>query len=505
MSKAWLRAELQAQATRQFTEPLLSYIPRVSPRLDSPTWMGPYIEILERAVNVPLREVVAGPPQHGKTECSIHGLVRAMQASPERRHGYATYSAKRAGRVERKARMVAQRAGLKGWHYRQDYWLNERTGGSIVWVGRNAGFGGEPIDGILLVDDIIKDRREADSATIIEAVSDWFDDVAEPRCHPSASIIVMMTRWSKRDLSGLLVSRGWPYTNLKALADGQVDEHGIVIDDPLHRKLGEPLCPARKSRAALEQKRKTNIFSFASLYQGEPRPRGGTVFGPATYYAALPKEYRAGYGVDLSYTARTSSDFSVCIEGWMTRERMPPDEAHDKAWVLLKLYIVRIDRAQVQAPEFSLVLKRRWRERRGPMRWYCATSEYGAGQFIKKLVPSFQIELASADKYIRATPAAEAWNAGNIMVPSRAFLGLDEDDLEERTPDEWEEFENEVSAFTGVNDAQDDQIDALAALWDALAGAGVSVGTDGDGSGGNNPTSDERVNDRWGHGGKGFG
>ena len=457
----------------QSTEPLLDFIPRVSPRLDKPTWLAPFVELLDRAIWTPLRETAAAPPQHGKTECVTHALIKALKEQPSRRHAYATYNSKRTARVEGKTRLLAERAGLK-LRFRQDQWVNEQTGGSLLWASRQGGFTGEPVDGLLVIDDILKDRQEAESALILDRVRDWFDDVAEARCHPSASIIAMMTRWSKRDLVGLLRDRGWPYLNMQALADGEVDEDGRVIDDPLNRFLGEALCEARRSKASLEQKRRVNAFSFASLYQGAPRPRGGTVFGPPTYYDELPTQYRVGYGVDLAYTAKTSSNYSVVIEGWMTVERMPADAEHDnKPWLKHQLYIISVQRAQVQAPEFTLTLHSKWRIRRGPMRWYCATSEQGAGQFVKKKVRSFEIKLATADKFIRATPAAEAWNAGNVLVPSRFALGLDPDDLEEPDPEWLTDFLDEIGAFTGVSDVLDDQVDSLAALWDTLQRAGT--------------------------------
>jgi hypothetical protein len=68
-----------------------------------------------------------------------------------------------------------------------------------------------------------------------------------------------------------------------------------------------------------------------------------------------------------------------------------------------------------------------------------------------------QIRTASAvaDKYVRAQPVSAAWNAGRVLVP-RAAPWLDA-------------FISEVVGFSGVNDAHDDQVDALAAAFDALA------------------------------------
>lgn len=469
MSRKWARRNLQEAAPLQpFTEPLQAYIPRVSPRLVAPTWLEPLTDLLEEALVKPICAVVAAPPQHGKTECITHALTRAMRVKPSGRSAYATYNAKRSARVERKTRLIAERSGLEHLRFRQDDWFDPRTGGGLLWASRKGGLTGEPIDTLLIVDDILKDRREADSAAAREECLDWFDDVAEPRCHPTASKIVVATRWHPKDLSGELIARGWRYLNLKALAEGTAGSDGRIVDDPLHRFPGEALCEERRSREAHLAKRKVNLFSFVSLYQGEPRPRGGTVFGEPAYYDALPAErYRVGYGVDLAYSSKKSADHSVCIELW--RHDPAPDRVDTKPKPVF--YVVAVARKQVAASEFTLTLHSMRSKRRGPMRWYASGTEAGAADFIKRKVAGLQVEPATQDKFIRAQPVSEAWNDGRVLLPSARFFGQDEDDDSDSSAEpEWvAELASEVQAFTGLNDPSDDQVDALAAAYDVLA------------------------------------
>jgi len=483
---------IQADQQTEYTEPLIEYIPRVTPRWKAPTWLLPYVLLFEEALRRPIRVVVAAPPQHGKTETTTHGLVQAFRKCPGSRNAYATYNAQRCARVERKSRLIAQRDGLE-MHFRQDSWLDTRTGGSLLWASRNGGLTGEPVDRLLVVDDILKDRREADSAKVREDCVDWFDDVAEPRCHPTASIIVMATRWHPEDLSGVLISRGYQHLNIKALADGPTDSDGFVIDDPLHRRIGDALCEERKTRASLLEKQKVNVFSFVSLYQGEPRPRGGTVFGEPTYYDELPSDgYRVGYGVDLAYSKRTQSDWSVCVEIWRWVPRPTPDAPAPKAIY----YIKDVIRKQVRAPEFMLVLKTRRAQRIGPMRWYAYGPEHGIADFIQLKVHGLEVISASGDKFQRAQPFAEAWNEGRIRIPSRKFFGIEDD---EETPEpEWvTDYVSEIQSFTGVNDSQDDQVDASSGGFDALESGVMTLPT---------PPQKTDGDSRWDdYGGRGFG
>lgn len=421
--------------------------------------MAPYVELFESAVEKPIRAVVASPPQHGKTECTLHGLVWALRKVPGRRHAYATYQQQRSERQSDKARRIAQRDHIE-LDWRKEFWLDTDTEGSILWTSRQGPFSGEPVDGVLVVDDITKDRKEAESSTIRSQIVDWFDDVAEPRCHPSASIIVLATRWHKDDLPGQLLARGWRYINLKAIAEPRdsrdIDDAGRVISDPLKRLPNEPLCPARKSLEALEQKRRENAYGFASLYQGEPRPRDGAVFGEPTYYDKLPENgYRVGYGVDLAYSAKKKSDWSVVVRMLATSETAPDGKT------VKRFYVADVVRHQVDAPSFLLTLKARHSEQRGPMLWIASGTEKGTAQFIQQRVP-LQVKTASEDKYQRALPVSAAWNSGLVMVPSLA-----EDDPRR----EWlDAFLDEIQNFTGVADAHDDQVDALAAAHALLSG-----------------------------------
>ena len=442
---------------RSFEEPLIDFIPRVSPRIEAPRHLAPYVELLERAAREPIRAVVAAPPRHGKTETAVHALSWWLKKYPSGGFAYITYAQALSDSIAFRAKIVAERAGIK-IDGQQREWRTP-DGGCVIWTSIGGSFTGKGADRVIVVDDPVKDRADAESSIKRQRAWEWFTDVAQSRVEPTTSIIVMATRWHADDLSGRLIAQGWPYLNLQAIADGDLDDDGYVIGDPMHRQLGEALWPSRRPAEFLSQHMR-NAYTWASLYQGAPRPRSGTVFREPTYYDELPREYRAGYGVDLAYTAKSSADYSVCIGGRMTSTKMPPDAEHEKPWIKRRLYITSVDRAQVDAPAFTLTMRSRWSAARGPMRWYCASSEKGAAQFVKQKIPTFEIKLATADKFVRSQAVAAAWNDGDVLLPSEhapggdAFVG---------------ELLEEVLAFTGVKDAVDDQVDALAALWDTLA------------------------------------
>ena len=80
-------------------------------------------------------------------------------------------------------------------------------------VYRSAGVGGG-ITGqgadILLIDDPLKDRAEANSATIRNSIWDWYTSTAYTRLSPGGGVIVMATRWHPiKDDVPVLTSKGW--------------------------------------------------------------------------------------------------------------------------------------------------------------------------------------------------------------------------------------------------------------------------------------------------------
>jgi predicted HicB family RNase H-like nuclease len=119
--------------------------------------------------------------------------------------------------------------------------------------------------------------------------------------------------------------------------------------------------------------------------------------------------------------------------------------------------VAEVQRKQVDAPAFALTLKSMQSMLAGPMLWHASGTEKGSAQFIRRLVPQLTTKPATADKFIRSQAVAAAWNQGKVLVPAAA---------------PWlDAFIAEVCNFTGVNDAQDDQVDALASGHAALATA----------------------------------
>jgi predicted phage terminase large subunit-like protein len=419
--------------------PLLDFIPALSPKWSSPRHLAPLASSFERASREPTFTFGTTPPRHGKTELIKHAIVWRLLTDPTKRIAYGSYSARAAFKRSREIRALYQRAG--GYvDPKASSVADWRTGcetGGLWAAGAGGSWTGEGFDWLVL-DDPIKGRKEAESATKSETLWDWYSADFETRVEPGGSISVIHTRWTTNDLGGsLLAGKGvqtYEHVHLPA-----IDAHGRA------------LWPERWTIEALRQiERKKGAYDWQSLYMGRPFNRGGRVFHAERYYDVRPARLRIAVGCDLAYSKKTSSDWSAIVV-------LGIDDTTGR------IYVLDVVRLQVSAPTFALRLRavlKQWGATEA--RWYYAGAELGIADFINTLDEAIEALPASSDKFVRAQPCAAAWNdevdgkpgPGRIFVPRSAPW----------LPD----FLAELSAFTGVEDARDDQVDAFDAAFDAL-------------------------------------
>lgn len=431
---------------------VLDLMASVSPQFMRPVWCEEYASLFERAIGDNLRNLLSAPPQHGKTNTTLHGFAYLIIKYPDLKHAYITYSQERANSVSLELQNILKACGaeIKGT-LNKIRW--EHGDGLIMMTSIEGGITGEKINGLCVVDDPVKNLKEATSETTRRVIAEVFQTCVELRVHEGCSIFVMMTRWDPRDLLGTLSEaedkgeKQWTHHNYPVLAEE---------NDRLGRAVGETLFPELWSQETMDKRARTMVPEFfAALFQGRPRLRGGSVFHEPAYYTKLPENFRGAYGIDLAYTAATSGDWSINVELW--REETPEGPLYYVRWV---------DRAKVEAPEFGLLLKRRATARpTWPMLWrYGAGGEKGVAQLIRKLFKiSLRAKPAPGDKYISSLPSSILWNQGRILLP-------DPDTFPECSI--WlDEFICVILGFTGNNKETDDDVDGLGAAHHALRSA----------------------------------
>ena len=179
--------------------------------------------------------------------------------------------------------------------------LGEPHKGGVVAAGVGGGITGLGAD-LLILDDLFKNREEAESEKRRDLVHDWYTSSAYTRLETeSSAIILFFTHWHPDDLVGRLIKKmvdsdkadQWDIVMLPALSrpdcyaeseekqrEKMRDGVFMPLQDPIGRELdGSPLWEQRFSKGWLEAKEyNSGKYDFSALYQQMPYLREGGMF-----------------------------------------------------------------------------------------------------------------------------------------------------------------------------------------------------------------------------------
>lgn len=232
------------------------------------------------------RIILTLPPRHGKTQlASIYFPAWALGKFPDLKFIFATYGAELAEKKGLDTRDVINSDGYQaifpGINLRPDVkakakWMTNK-GGSYTAVGMGGGITGVGGD-IILIDDLIKSREEAESDSISESAWEYYRSTLYSRLEGYGAVVVIMQRWNQKDLVARLledekrrkeageVTENWEVINFPAIAEE--DEY---VEEKLVRKEGEPLWPSKFPLKVLDNIQQTQgIYNFNSQYQQDP-------------------------------------------------------------------------------------------------------------------------------------------------------------------------------------------------------------------------------------------
>lgn len=433
---------------------LWKFIRKVMPTYKFYRFHAKVIEQLQRVIDGECtRLILQVPPRHGKSLLASQFLPAAyLLAHPDRYVGLSSYSAELAEGFSRKARDYYKEGGglLSESSKAVNAWGTEEGGG--LWA---AGVGGA-VTGrsghLLIVDDPVKNREDAESGRMMEKLDDWYTSTLYTRLEPHVgAIVIIQTRWSENDMIGQLLEKeqnvseegreNWTIVDLPALYEEEGDrpklpEHCPTIPD-WREKINEPLCPQRYDEAALKRIREAvGSRDFASLYQQRPAPEGGNMFAPEwwQYYGRdrqLPEFQRIMLSVDCTFTNAKNSDYVVgAVLG----------QAGNSFYVL-DLIRAKLDVVGTMAMIATMYQKHAL----SGCVIELAASGYAVFQMMQKKVPGLIGFKPEKSKEARASGIVPLVEAGNVYLPASAT---------------WlDAFINEFSLFPASKN--DDMVDAI--------------------------------------------
>jgi predicted phage terminase large subunit-like protein len=389
--------------------------------------------------------IVEMPPRHGKS-LVISRLypIWHLGQNPDHRVILASYGATLAHKNSRAARnmfgspvyqRIFERELAPDSHSVETWDIKDHEGGMDA-VGVGGGITGKGAN-LILIDDPLKSREEAESETIREKIWDWFTDDLYTRREPGAAIIIVQTRWHVDDLVGHLLRKQpdrWHEFRLPAIAEAR---------DPLGRSEGEPLWNDRFPLHVLRDIEATlGPYAWSGLYQQRPTPSEGGLF-KRSYFRLVeqpPDIVQAWRAWDLAMSSKSSADWTVGILLGL---------GADGHFYILDAARRRLDWGQV--PDFiaAVILAD------GPSVTQGIEQQGYMSRAIRDLNADSRLHEytisgypVDQDKLTRALPVAAKMAAGLIHLV-RAYWNDD--------------FIEEMASFP--RGSKDDQVDALSLVW----------------------------------------
>lgn len=401
------------------------------------------------------RLMVFMPPRHGKSELVSRKFpAYLLGRNPDTSIISCSYSADLASRMNRDVQRLIDSerylelfpgTQLSNQHTRRFYETRYTRNNNMFEVvdkkgtyrssgvgGGITGMGGEYI----IIDDPVKNREDADSATMREKVYDWYTSTLYTRLEKDGCILLTLTRWHEDDLAGKLLKAAqegadqWTILELPAVCEYPPKPYDV-------RQEGEALWKWKYDEEALE-KMKVTVGSrdWAALYQQHPTPGEGGTFKREwwNYYKVLPDGlYDFVQSWDCTFKDAQSSDY-VVGQVWARK---------GSSRYLLDQVRGRMSFTEILRAIRSLSAK--WSQ---AIRKLVEDKANGTAviDVLRKEIPGLIPVEPEGGKIVRANAVTAVAEAGNIYLPDPSIAPWVHDFVEEH------------AVFP--NGANDDQVDA---------------------------------------------
>lgn len=397
------------------------------------------------------------PPRHGKS-MSISETFPSyfLQKFPKKRVITTSYSDTLAKQFGRKNRDKIQLTGdqlfdvhINPANSSVTDWSIDGYGGGMYSTSMLGGATGKGAD-LLIIDDPVKNREEAESLTIRDKIWYEWESTFYTRLHKGHSIIVIMTRWHEDDLIGRLLKAStlpWERIRLPAIAEDE--------DDLLGRERGQALCPGLGFDEEWAETTKKTVGSrtWASLYQQRPAPSDGNIFKPKWFkYYAPSEDFKRKYnlGEDVAVLPRL---FDKQAQSWdcTFKNTKSSDFVAGHVWNRkgANFYFIDRDHDRMDLPDTIAAIRRMSQKYPKAISKYIEDKANGPAviQMLKNELTGMIPVEPEGGKETRAYAITPLFEAGNVYFPHPLYKPWIDEVIEE------------LKAFP--NGMYDDDVDAM--------------------------------------------
>ncbi len=389
------------------------------------------------------RLIINMAPRHTKSEFASYLLPAwFLGKNPQKKVIQTSHTAELAVGFGRKVRnlidseeyhAVFDDVKLKADNKSAGRWATNK-GGEYFSIGVGGSVTGKGAD-LLIIDDPHSEQEAklaAHKPDVFDAVYEWYTSGPRQRLQPGGAIIIVMTRWSLRDLTGQV---------LKASQTRGGDEWE-VIELPAIMPSGKPVWPEFwKLEELLALKEELPVGKWNAQYQQQPTAEEGAIvkrewwkrweddrpprvdFIIQSWDTAFLKSNRADFSACTTWGVWTSEDGDtniILLDAFKDRYEFP--ELKQKAYETYKEWEPDVFLVEAKAAGSPLIFELR--------RMGIPVSEYSPTK--------------GNDKVVRLNAVSDLFASGRIWVPERKFA---------------DELIEEVAAFPAGE--HDDLVDSM--------------------------------------------
>ena len=165
------------------------------------------------------------------------------------------------------------------------------AGGIVISVGIGGGLTGEQVD-VMVIDDPIAGRAEAESPTYRERAWDWWESVGATRLSARGRVVLMLTRWHADDLAGRLLKNEpdrWRVLRIPAVRDPRLPLVRGADGASVYAPNGELVSVQhRRPGYFLELRATRSLYVWNSIYMQTPVAAEGNLFHRDDFRYWLP-------------------------------------------------------------------------------------------------------------------------------------------------------------------------------------------------------------------------
>jgi len=332
-----IKALLELDRVERCRESFLFFVEQMWPVFISGSHHRIMADAFERVASGKLKRLIINmPPRHTKSEFASFLLPAWFLGKfPEKKIIQTAHTAELATGFGRKVRNLVQsepyqkvfQTELSSDSKAAGRW-NTSKGGDYFAIGVGGAVTGKGAD-ILIIDDPHSEQEaKQNNPAVYDGVYEWYTSGPRQRLQPGGAIIIVMTRWAKRDLTGQILK--------KSGQDG-VDQWE-VIEFPAIMPSGNPLWPGFWKKEELEAIRaEIPVAKWEAQYQQNPTSEEGAIVKREMWKRwdkndPPPCEYVI-QSWDTAFEKSNRADFSACTTWGVFKH--PDQKGRERANIIL--------------------------------------------------------------------------------------------------------------------------------------------------------------------------